>query len=205
MNKRNRIDLSVTDINTLVNYHQEERWLEFKQSMSWSDRASQARIIKAILAMSNIKDGGWIVIGKKEQDDGTFINQGMTTDHFNSYDSDQVKTVVNNYADPYTLIDIDKREIDTKRYVIIRVKEFDEIPVICKRSYPRILNEGIIYTRSIGGRPQSIPVPSQTEMREIVRMAVMKGVRRWFEQTKEIGIPLESDKTRFERQMEGLL
>jgi predicted HTH transcriptional regulator len=205
LNKSNRTELSGIDINNLVNYHQEERWLEFKQTMSWSDRASQARITKAIVAISNIKDGGWIVIGKEEQDNGTFVNTGMTKDHFDSYDSDQVKTVVNNYADPYALIDVDKREIDAKCYVIIRVKEFEEIPMICKRSYSGILNEGIIYTRSMGGRPESIPVPSQTEMREIVRIAVTKGVRRWFEQTKEIGIPLEGDKSRFERQMEDLL
>ena len=172
--------------------------------MPWSDRASQARIVKSILAMSNIKDGGWIVVGKEEQEDGIFVRSGMTEDHFNSYASDHVKTVVDNYADPCALIDLEKREIDEERYVIIRVNEFDEIPVICKRSYPNVLQEGTIYTRTMGGRPESIPVPSQTEMREIIRMAVTKGVRRRFEEMREVGVPLEGDEARFRRQMEDL-
>lgn len=197
--------MSEIDIDTLVNYHQEERWLEFKQTMLWSDRAIQARIVKTILAMSNIKDGGWIVIGKEEQQDGTFVKRGMTEEHFNSYDSDHVKTVVGNYADPCALIDLEKKEIESLRYVIIRVNEFDDIPVICKRSYSDILQEGTIYTRTMGGRPESIPVPSQTEMREIIRMAVTKGVRRWFEQMSGVGVPMEGDEARFRRQMEDLL
>ena len=79
------------------------------------------------------------------------------------------------------------------------------IPVICRRSYPRVLQEGAIYTRTIGGRPESIPVQTQTEMREILRMAITKGVRRWHEQIEEIGIPLEGDEIRFRRQVEDIL
>ena len=76
--------------------------------------------------------------------------------------------------------------------------------MICKKSYSGILDEGTIYTRSMGGRPESIPVPSQTEMREITRMATTKGIRRWFEQAKEIGVSTEADEAKFKKQMRDL-
>ena len=91
--------------------------------MSWSEKSCQARIIKTILGMSNIRNGGWIVIGKEEQN-GTFLQRGMTREDFDSYNSDHVKTIVNNYADPYAIIDLEKKEFEGRLFVIVRVYGF---------------------------------------------------------------------------------
>lgn len=201
--------MSEIDFVTLINSPHEERWLEFKRTMAWSDRGSRARIIKSILAMSNIRNGGWIVIGKEDQGDGTFNPTGMTQEDFDTYNPEHIKTDVNNYADPYAIFNIEKREDNGRLFVLLRVYEFNEIPVICKRSYGDILQDGVMYTRS-RGRPESIPVPSQSEMREIIRMATTKAVRRWLEQMQEIGlriptVPGEDDDERFLKQLEDLI
>jgi hypothetical protein len=43
-------------------YHgREERNLEYKQTMSWTEASTKAKITKCVMAMSNIRDGGSIV------------------------------------------------------------------------------------------------------------------------------------------------
>ena len=41
----------------------EERNLEYKSSLDWADAATKAKIVKSAIAMANLRDGGWIVIG----------------------------------------------------------------------------------------------------------------------------------------------
>jgi hypothetical protein len=62
--------------------------------------------------------------------------------------------------------------------VFINVAEFDELPIICKKEYPEILRRGAIYVRSKRGKPETIEVPTEVEMREIIEMAVDKGNRK---------------------------
>lgn len=177
--------MSIHDIEGLIKYPNEERWIEFKHSTPWTNRRFRTRIVKTIIGMSNIRNGGWIIIGK--EDDGT--PTGMPQDHYDTYSQDNVRTVVDNYADPQARIDVISRQINGLNFVIIRIHEFDEMPVICKRQYRNILRQGALYTRSTG-RPETIEVPSQTEMREIINMAKVKAVRLWVEEMSEIGIPV---------------
>lgn len=60
----------------LMEVGREERNLEYKQSTLWS-REFGARLTKSILAMSNIRDGGHIIIGMKRHPDDTYIPEGM--------------------------------------------------------------------------------------------------------------------------------
>jgi len=177
--------------------------------MSWEINEFKATITKSILGMANIRDGGWIVIGKEEQADGTFKATGMNQSDFDSFDSDAVKDFVKEYADPYVNFSVHKINHAQKKFVLIRVEEFDTIPVICKRDWGDILHRGKIYTRS-RGKPETIEVPSQTEMREIINMAVEKEIRRFYERLSHVGlspsIPTKpSDNELFDNQIEDLL
>jgi len=201
--------LSTSLLIDLINYPNEERHLEFKRSMSWEENRFKATITKSILGMANIRDGGWIVIGKEEQSDGTFIAIGMDQSDFDSFNSDAVRDFVKDYADPYVNLSVHKVDHAQKKFVIIRIEEFDTIPVICKRDWGNILHRGKMYTRS-RGKPETIEVPGQTEMREIINMAVEKEIRRFYERLSRIGLPplipsKPSDKELFDKQREDLL
>lgn len=53
-----------SEIINYIKYPNEERHLEFKGNVRW-DGDIRAKITKSIMAFANLKDGGWIVIGKE--------------------------------------------------------------------------------------------------------------------------------------------
>ena len=44
----------------------ERKNIEFKGSVSWDEQATRIKLTKSILAMSNIRDGGMIIIGANQ-------------------------------------------------------------------------------------------------------------------------------------------
>ena len=100
--------------------------------------------------------------------------------------------------------------------MVIRIHEFDHIPVICKRDWGSTLHRGKIYTRSMV-KLETIEVSSHIEMREIIEMAVDKENRKFFARLYNLGLlhlvalhlvaaPSQpQDKELFDKQLEGLL
>lgn len=91
--------MSEQEIEDLIKYPNEERHLEFKGTIYW-DGDIRAKITKSIMALANLKDGGWIVIGKEEQDTMSFIESGMTQRDYDSFDPDCVKAYVYERVEP---------------------------------------------------------------------------------------------------------
>jgi hypothetical protein len=92
--------------------------------------------------------------------------------------------------------------------VIIQVRPFEEIPVICKRQGLEGLRDGAIYTRA-RKKHETIEVPSQTEMREILDRASSHGVSRFLKSAEAVGLitfrsPAVADEAKFEEQLKGL-
>lgn len=165
------------DISQIIELADEFRNVEFKQGASWNDL--KYKITKCILAMSNIKDGGTILIGMEREDDKGYIAEGVSESDLESYqDKDAIKEFVANYADPYVNFEIEVEEFHKKKFIKINVSEFEELPVICKKPYPSVMKEGSIYTRSKGNKPETIEIPSHIEMREVIEMAIDKGNRK---------------------------
>ena len=162
----------------------ERRNLEFKQSTPWESPAWKAKIIKTILALSNIRDGGWIVIGVT---DSTRDLAGMIPQHLETYSEDDLSSKVAEYADPYAKFRLNIVKAFNKRFLVITVSEFDGVPVICKREFTGELRRGAMYTRSYR-KPESIEVPSQTEMREILQIAIDTGVRNYLRSQQRLGL-----------------
>lgn len=163
----------MNELTELIIHEREERNLEYKGSMNWSSNTTKAKVTKSVLAMSNIKDGGYLVLGVDEGSDDVWTANGMSENDFESYNQDHVSAHIANYADPFAEITVSKQIYDEKRFVIIQVLEFQELPVICKRDGAENLTNGVIYTRT-RRMFESAPVQSQTEMREIIEMAVDK-------------------------------
>ncbi len=166
----------------------ERRNVELKQSMSWNDSNTKAKITKSILAMSNIRDGGIIIIGAKKNDNDTYEPVGLHPDHKDTYNSDHVADFVSNYADPYVKFAIEPIECENKNFIIIHVEEFEEVPVICKKDWTGFdLRHGGVYVRS-RRKPESIEVRDESEMREIIEMAVEKSIRRFYQRLTSAGV-----------------
>lgn len=175
----------------LTQLAKERRNLEFKRSTPWGSSDFKAKIVKSILAFSNVRDGGAIVIGVERQADQTYTFKGISQEHLSTYSEDHISSIVAEYADPYAKFILEKAEVDGNTYLIILVSEFDEIPVICKRDGASNLRKGAIYTRTYR-IPESAEVPSQTELREILEMAIDKGIRKYLERQARLGVSLSS-------------
>lgn len=135
----------------------------------------------------------------------------MNQQDYDSFDSDCVKAYVYERTEPPVNFQIIKKEYDNKKFVIVKVKEFDDIPVICKKGYDGIIHAGNIYVRS-KSKPESIAIPGDTEMREIIENAIDKGVRSLVQRLQRTGIwaPKEQmqvadDEEEFKKQLADLL
>lgn len=188
-------------IDYLIFHGREERNLEYKQSMSWSDLATKVKVTKSAMAMANISDGGYIVFGEKKNGE-VYEPEGMQKNHADSFKQDNVMEWVNKYADPYVELIVSPAERNSKPFVIIQVREFDQLPVVCKKDGEG-LKRGEVFTRS-RRKYETARVGSQTEMREILDLAVDKEIRqlrsRGLITSLEAVSPTEADKQAFEQQ-----
>ena len=124
--------------------------------------------------MSNVRGGGSIVIGVEEKDE-VFTPVGLSGSDLASFSQDEISAYVNEYADPFAEPTVHRVAQGGMDFVIIEVPEFFELPVVCKKNGPD-LRRGAIYTRA-RRMNESVEVPSQTEMREILDAALEKRFR----------------------------
>ena len=82
-----------------------------------------------------------------------------------------------------------------------------QLPVVCKKGGPENLKRGALFTRS-KSKYETAQVKSQTEMREILDLAVDKEIRRLRSRgllrPVETALPTETDRQAFEKQRDGL-
>lgn len=186
------------DLIRLLEFGEEDRNIEYKESCP----PNIEKLAKSIMAMSNIRDGGYIVFGMKQLDSGRFIKEGIKDEHLIEYNKDILLDRINEYADPYVRFSIKTLEYESKKFLFIIVPEFEEIPVICKRDGRSDLTKGSIYTRTRDRRPESARVRNQTDMREIIELAVDKGIEKMRRRRYLSEIP--SGKQLFDEQVKDL-
>ena len=174
--------LSDKKIQSLIEVAYELRDREFKSPFSWTDTKSswlKEKVARAVLGMTNIKYGGNIVVGVREDTNGKnkkMVLQGLDECQFESFgDYDAIKGFIDGFSYSDTNFDMGWGVYEKKRYVILTVAEFYEIPVICKKDgqYRDILKKNDIYVRSKKG-PYSTIRATELELREIIKMAADK-------------------------------
>lgn len=114
-------------------YHgQEEVYLEYKGDISWNTREKRLEIIKTILALSNEREGGIIVIGIDKN--GKRI--GLSEENYNSFSHDKLNQYLEGKTNQPISCKLSKFEIEDKidnklkKFVFIQVSEIREFPVI---------------------------------------------------------------------------
>lgn len=191
------------DLSALIHWPREERNLEFKASMSWADPAARAKLTKSALALANLRDGGHIVLGVARQPDDTYLPVGMQTDHADSFVQDQLTSFLSEYADPYIEVSLFKHVVNGQTFCIVRVNEFAELPVVCKKDGAERLRRGAMYTRS-RRMVETVEVPSHIEMREILDLAIEKRSRTFSRQAERMGFARLAQKNEFVEQIKKL-
>lgn len=144
--------------------------LDFKQACPWDERF----FAKDILAMSNVQDGGYIVIGVKELDNGSFEREGIDNAVKATYQIDVMRDQLTKYADPHVTFYVEfPQDNKSKVYCVIRVIEFEEIPVVCRRNGHDV-QEGRFYYRNTNRRVESAPISNSYDMQNIIRRSTFK-------------------------------
>jgi Putative DNA-binding domain len=180
-----------SEFNDLVKYTTgESRRIEVKGSISWDDERSKLKITKSILALTNIKDGGLLILGVN-QDVNKLSWVGMQEEHLKSYNYDEVSSHVARYADPHAQFSLTRSSYESKTFIVITVNEFDQVPVLCKRDHNMQglsgLKAGKFYTRT-RRIPESAEVSTLEDLREIVELATDKAVTKFLGRAATAGL-----------------
>lgn len=157
------------------NKDSEQRNCEFKSANRWIDEF-KFKVVRAILCMANKKNGGSIIIGVDEDNEGVFSINGLDEDTAKKYKHDEIMQFVNDkYADPSIDLVVQKLfdESTGTTLINIHVSEFETIPISCKKDYPEILQKGKIYSKSFSKEECTANLSSE-ELREIIDLATKK-------------------------------
>lgn len=169
----------------------EGRHLEFKRGAAW--KTLRCTLTRTIMAMSNLRYGGRIMIGVEEGPDKTAVLVGMSKAESNGYNLDDIMSFVNEYAEPPIGIAMRKAARSERHFVILDVREFRDVPIVCKRDGKRScsdhLRRGSIYHRP-SHRTESTDRFEPADMRELVQLAATKQHRRMHRQCARLyGMP----------------
>jgi len=203
---------NATNLEFYIQHGKEERYLEYKRSMVWiGNLTTKIKIAKAMMAMSNLIDGGVIVVGMKESPRGVWEPEVMTDEQIASFNQDNIAQWVNDHAVPAVQFTVEPFTLDTNKFVIIKVSEFDSYPTVCRKQAKQggeALVEGAIYYRS-NSKNESAPISHEEDMRQLITRATNKRVNCKIKRFRELGFvaplpsPREDDALKYAQEREG--
>jgi len=177
--------LTPDQLRTAIAFGREQRGIEFKGPGKRTDKAFMGKVVRAMLGMANKQGGGFVIIGVT--DDGTSLTPaGLSADELATWSYDDLASSASNYADPYVDFAVKSVDVDGKTYAVVEVQQFDELPVICKRSLDQILRDGAVYARP-RGKIETVECPSHVEMREILEAAAEKSAKQMLARQERLG------------------
>ena len=163
----------------------ESEVLEFMQTLDWTVAKNRLELVQTFMAMSNNRNGGAVVIGMRENSDGTYTREGMSQDDYASFDPDHVPAQSARYTDPALTMRAVKGRHEGLLFVVIEIGPSTEVPTVCKQAHggSGILREGAIYVRP-PGTPRTEQVHTYQDMRAIIDQAVERRIERF----RELGL-----------------
>jgi predicted HTH transcriptional regulator len=172
------------DIESLLRSGRETQGIEFKGPMSWASTATQSKVIRAALAMANRRDGGLLIFGlEPPTEPGPHRLVGLADEEWRSFTQDGVSAVVNSHVVPHLEVLVDHVVVEGHKLVLVTISEFSDYPAICSRDVVvngrTIVRRGGLYCRS-RRMAESTEVQSPDDMRDIIDLAVAKGLERYF-------------------------
>jgi hypothetical protein len=135
----------------------ENQQIDFKAAQDWNaiGRVGRAKFARHAMALANTI-GGYIVLGVGEDSNGNPTDYtGLTDKQASSFDPSKVGQTINRYADPAVEFDIVRPELDGKRYVVLVVYPFKNIPHVCGDACDDELQRGVFYVRTPDARSRA--------------------------------------------------
>jgi hypothetical protein len=180
----------------------ESQAVEFKEATDWS--SIKHRTIRTVMAMSNLRDGGVVIVGVSEAGDSWDLT-GMADAQLGTYDVDDITDGINRYASPPIEPEVVIVLHDDKKFLAIQVPEFSESPCVCKRTDndgQRAFYEGAVYVRP-AGKAQTTRVTRAEDMSDLLELAAEKRARGMIETGHRIGMVVAAD-SHFDDELEWL-
>lgn len=196
--------LSDNELSEYILLGREERHVEYKEARPWKELA--AKIAKSAMALANLAGGGVIVVGMRESGDA-YEAVGVDEQLAAEFIEDDVHAFVNRYAEPFVDLSVRSVSHDGRRFVIVVVEPFQDVPVICRRDGDT-LRQGAIYVRSRRMR-ETTEIRHSVDMRELIDLATERALanyrrKRIAEDGGEQSNLASSDEERFDREARGL-
>ena len=150
--------------------------VDAKGPVTWDGAETSASLAKDLMAFANSRNGGVIVIGKAEKDGGTFVLEGVSPEQAASFETTKVANWINSHCQPAMHLTCHTVEYDAKNFIVLVVEEFQDIPIICAKSYQHrngfLLREGTIYVRTSSA--SSEPLQTVEQLRTLIGLACRK-------------------------------
>lgn len=165
----------------------EVRRFEAKGPGVLTDKHFVATVARAAMAMGNLRDGGIVCIGVDDKNLAAML-PGLDPVQLAQWTRyDDVADQLARYSEPPVSFALHPLALrDGAQVVVLIVDEFDTDIHVCKKDMPGVLQRGQTYVRP-RGKPQSVSVPSTTEMRELHNLAIDKGVREFVRRASAAG------------------
>lgn len=181
-------------IREFLAFGREQSAVEFKSAGALTTPGLRAKVVRAMLAMTNRRDGGVVIVGVAERD-GVPQLDGLSEDDAATWKHDNLADAAAEYADPRISFSSALVDVDGARVLVIQIDEFDDAPVICRRDMTEgrqsILRSGAVYVRS-NRKPESREVANYDEMRELLDVATDRGVRRFVARARSAGLDVSA-------------
>lgn len=201
------------EFESLLALGHETNGVEFKGPGKRADKGFLARVIRAILGMANRREGGLVILGVEAE---SLEPVGFSEEEAKSWlNYDELAASVNEYASPNVQFDLDMLIVRGSKFAIIRVHEFGDVPILCSKEHGAkkgtpVLRRGACYVRA-RHKPETSEIPSEEEMRELLELAIDKGVRKFVDRARRAGLlpsvqeaPQLADESLFKEQIKGL-
>jgi hypothetical protein len=188
--------ISADRIRELIRLGNENRNLDYKGAFSWDQINSDEKceITKDILAFSNTRDGGAILLGVNDK---TGVLEGLTEEQYASFDQTKFNSFVHRYTDPRHTSNVHRILIDEKRVVVIDVPEFADVPILCARDANSSVNQSKLILRRAAlymrtDKATSEVIEDADAMRELLNRGLLRRQDDLLRAIKQIVLPSQT-------------
>ena len=170
----------------------EQEHIEFKGPGRCVRGPLVTKVVRAMMGMANRSGGGRVIIGV-EDIGNSLTSKPCSPEELASWTHDVLSDQVSRYADPSIDFEVGTFDVDGASFVEIRVQEFRDVPIVCKKEYhdgksnDQILKRGGCYVRT-RGKAETSDISTHEDMRILIDLATDKGVRRFLERSSKAGL-----------------